>query len=43
MKPIRILIAPNAFKHSLNATDVATAIKKGLTQSNLNCVCECFP
>ena len=43
MKPIRILIAPNAFKHSLNATDVATAIEQGLTQSNLDCICECFP
>ncbi|GAB3784413.1 glycerate 3-kinase [Spirosoma horti] len=43
MKPIRILIAPNAFKNSLNATDVATAIEQGLTQSNLDCRCECFP
>lgn len=43
MKPIRILIAPNAFKHSLNAMDVATAIEQGLIQSNLDCVCECFP
>jgi len=43
MKPLRILIAPNAFKHSLNATDVATAIEQGLLQSNLDCVCECFP
>ncbi|AKD58722.1 glycerate kinase [Spirosoma radiotolerans] len=40
---MRILIAPNAFKHSLNATDVATALEQGLTQSALDCVCECFP
>ncbi|QMW04811.1 glycerate kinase [Spirosoma foliorum] len=43
MKPIRVLIAPNAFKHSLNAIDIASAIQKGLEQSRLNCVCECFP
>lgn len=43
MKPVRILIAPNAFKHSLNATDVAIAIEQGLMQSTLDCVCECFP
>jgi glycerate kinase len=38
-----ILIAPNAFKHSLNAEDAAIAIREGLLQSNLNCQCECFP
>lgn len=43
MKPIRILIAPNAFKHSLNATDAATAIEQGLMQSALDCICACFP
>ncbi|SFD10119.1 glycerate kinase [Spirosoma endophyticum] len=43
MKTIRVLIAPNAFKHSLNATDVALAIQEGLQKSNLDCVCECFP
>lgn len=43
MEPLRILIAPNAFKHSLNATDVALAIQKGLLQSGLDCVCTCFP
>jgi len=40
---MRILIAPNAFKNSLNATDVAHAIETGLHQSNLNCTTECFP
>jgi glycerate kinase len=40
---MHILIAPNAFKNSLNATDVAEAIKKGLLQSKLHCTCECFP
>jgi glycerate kinase len=43
MPPTRILIAPNAFKHSLNATDVALAIQEGLQNSRLDCVCECFP
>ncbi|GAB2539187.1 glycerate kinase [Spirosoma aerophilum] len=43
MMPTRILIAPNAFKHSLNATDVALAIQEGLQSSRLDCVCECFP
>ncbi|UHG92384.1 glycerate kinase [Spirosoma oryzicola] len=40
---MRVLIAPNAFKHSLNATGAALAIKEGLQQSKLDCVCECFP
>jgi glycerate kinase len=40
---MHILIAPNAFKNSLNAADAATAIKDGLLESNLNCTCECFP
>ncbi|MFD2570311.1 glycerate kinase [Spirosoma soli] len=43
MKQTRVLIAPNAFKHSLSATDVALAIQEGLQESNLDCVCECFP
>src|SRR3954452_1692181 len=38
-----ILIAPNAFKNSLDATDAAEAIKKGLLQSKLQCNCTCFP
>lgn len=40
---MHILIAPNAFKHSLTAEEVARAISKGLMQSKLDCVCECFP
>ena len=40
---MRILIAPNAFKNSLNARDAAFAIRDGLMQSNLHCTCECFP
>lgn len=40
---MHILIAPNAFKNSLNAQDVAGAIRKGLKQSNLKCSSECFP
>lgn len=40
---MHILIAPNAFKNSLNAEAVAEAIKQGLQQSMLECRCECFP
>src|SRR5579859_2231982 len=40
---MHILIAPNAFKNSLNATDAATAIERGLRQSRLNFTAECFP
>lgn len=43
MKSPRILIAPNAFKHSLDAMDVALAIQEGLQQSGFDCVCDCFP
>ena len=40
---MRILIAPNAFKHSLNAEDAAAAIMEGLVSSKLTCSCDCFP
>jgi len=40
---VRILIAPNAFKNSLDATAAAEAIREGLQQSKLKCTCECFP
>lgn len=40
---MRILISPNAFKHSLNAEDAAIAIQKGLLESKLDCTCVCFP
>ena len=40
---MHILISPNAFKNSLNATDAAAAIKKGLLKSGLSCECTCFP
>ena len=40
---MQILIAPNAFKNSLNAIDAAEAIRLGLGQSKLICSCECFP
>lgn len=40
---MHILIAPNAFKNSLPATDASEAIKKGLLQSKLDCSCTCFP
>lgn len=40
---MHILIAPNAFKHALDAKDVAAAIERGLLASKLSCTCECFP
>lgn len=40
---MHVLIAPNAFKHSLKATDAALAIQEGLLQSRLSCTCERFP
>jgi len=40
---MHILIAPNAFKHSLDAECAALAIRDGLGESRLNCICECFP
>lgn len=40
---MQILIAPNAFKNSLSATEAAHAIRKGLEQSKLPCTCTCFP
>jgi glycerate kinase len=40
---MHILIAPNAFKHSLSAEEAALAIEKGFMQSKLDCRCELFP
>lgn len=40
---MHILIAPNAFKYSLNAAEATDAIRQGLMQSKLACTCECFP
>lgn len=40
---MHILIAPNAFKNSLDAPTAAEAIREGLEQSKLKCACECFP
>jgi len=40
---MHILIAPNAFKNSLDAVQVAEAIEQGLKQSQLKCTTECFP
>jgi glycerate kinase len=40
---LHILIAPNAFKNSLDAVAAAEAIRNGLRQSKLKCTCECFP
>ncbi len=40
---MHILIAPNAFKNSLDASQVAAAIQQGLESSKLDCTTECFP
>jgi len=40
---MHILIAPNAFKNSATATQVAEAIQQGLHNSRLDCTTECFP
>ncbi|MGN6196478.1 MAG: glycerate kinase family protein [Ginsengibacter sp.] len=40
---MHILIAPNSFKNSLDATLAANMIRKGLSMSRLNFTCECFP
>ncbi|WP_295795339.1 glycerate kinase [Mucilaginibacter sp.] len=39
---MHILIAPNAFKNSLDARQVALAIEDGLKQSKLDCTTQCF-
>ena len=40
---MHILIAPNAFKNSLDAAKVAEAISNGLQKSKLQCTTACFP
>jgi glycerate kinase len=40
---MHILIAPNAFKNSLDASKAALAIEQGLKESQLACTTECFP
>ncbi len=40
---MHILIAPNAFKNSLDAIQVAAAIEQGLKLSRLDCTTACFP
>lgn len=40
---MHLLLAPNAFKNSLDAADAAAAMQEGFQQSKLNCTCECFP
>ncbi|HYJ65181.1 MAG TPA: glycerate kinase [Parafilimonas sp.] len=40
---MHIVVAPNSFKNSLDATSCAQAIKEGLLQSRLKCTCTCFP
>lgn len=43
MNPMQILIAPNAFKGSLDAAAAALAIETGLKQSRLSCTTVVFP
>ena len=43
MTTMKIVIAPNAFKNSLDATAVAEAISEGLKESKLDCQTICFP
>lgn len=40
---IRILVAPNAFKNSLEADAVSYAVSEGLMDSKLPCRINCFP
>ncbi|MEC3879352.1 glycerate kinase [Parapedobacter sp. 10938] len=40
---MHILIAPNAFKHAVDAATAAEAIQRGLQDSRLPCTSECFP
>ena len=40
---MHILIAPNAFKNSLDAAKAAEAIQNGLHKSKLQCTTSCFP
>lgn len=40
---MHILIAPNAFKHAMDAAAAAEAVQHGLLASQLACTCECFP
>lgn len=40
---MHILISPNAFKHCLDAEEVAFAIEEGLRQSKARVTTECFP
>ncbi len=40
---MNILIAPNAFKHSIDAETAAAAIKKGIEMSGLHANCSLFP
>ncbi|NGM65579.1 glycerate kinase [Sphingobacterium sp. SGR-19] len=40
---LHLLIAPNAFKHSLDARQVAEALSEGFSQSRLDCCTTLFP
>ena len=40
---MHVLVAPNAFKNSIDANNAAKAIHRGLLKSKLNCTVTCFP
>lgn len=42
-KKPHILIAPNAFKHGLDAPQAAEVLARGFAQSRLDCTTTCFP
>ncbi len=41
--PVHVLLAPNAFKNSLGADDVAAALAEGLKQSQIDAAITCCP
>lgn len=43
MSEMHILIAPNAFKNSLTASECAEAIREGLISSKITATYDCFP
>jgi len=42
-RPLRILIAPDSFKHSLSAAEICMSLEEGLKRSGLRCKVESFP
>jgi glycerate kinase len=42
-RPLRILVAPDSFKHSLSASEVCNSLDAGLKKSGLHCKVDSFP